>query len=313
MLMLNKTKIGKSITGTICAVMIMLFSGTISAQELNCTVEVNSDQIQGTNKSVFETLKSSIAEYFNTTKWTNAQFAANEKIECRFFLTVKEYADDKIKGDIQVQLSRPVYNSTYTTTLMNFKDTKVEFEYKEGDPIVFSENNSNDSNLTSLLNFYAYLFLALDFDSFSPLGGQTYYDKAATVVQTAQSRGEIGWRAFEDNKNRSAVLSSFTDNNTAGIRQMIYDYHRKGLDEMVTSPDKGRAAIHEAIKYMDKIYSVAPMSVALSMFRDAKLDELVNIYSKAPQSQRDEAYEMLNRLYPTERDRLEKIKNPENN
>lgn len=281
-----------------------------SAQELNCQVEVNSDQIQGTNKSVFETLQQSITEYFNTTRWTNTQFSPNEKIECRFFLTVKEYANDRIKGDIQVQLSRPVYNSTYTTTLLNFKDNKVEFDYKEGDPIIYNENVS-DNNLTSLLNFYAYLFLALDFDSFSLNGGQPYFDKAANVVQMAQSSGEVGWRAFEDNKNRSAVLSVYTDNNTAAIRRMNYDYYRNGLDEMVTSPDKGRAAIHEAIKTMGKIYDVAPMSVALSMFRDAKLDELVNLYSKAPQTQREEAYEMLQKLFPTETERLNKIKNPE--
>lgn len=286
------------------------FPSGASAQELNCQVEVNSSQIQGTNKSVFETLQQAITEYFNTTRWTNTQFYPNEKIDCRFFLTVKEYADDRIKGDIQVQLSRPVYNSTYTTTLLNFKDNRVEFDYKEGDPIVFNENNI-EGNLTALLNFYAYLFLALDFDSFSPLGGQPYFDKAAAVVQFAQSSGEIGWRAFEDTKNRSAVLSVYTDNNTSGIRQMNYDYYRKGLDEMVTSPDKGRAVITESLKTMGKIYDVAPMSVALSMFRDAKLDELVNVYSKAPQSQREEAYAILEKLYPTERDRLDKIKNPE--
>lgn len=291
------------------AIFLTAVSHEAEAQELNCRVEVNSSQIQGTNKSVFETLQESISEYFNTTRWTNTQFSPNEKIECRFFLTVKEYADDRIKGDIQVQLSRPVYNSTYTTTLLNFKDTRVEFDYREGDPIIFNENNQ-DSNLTALLNFYAYLFLALDFDSFSPMGGQPYFDKAANVVQMAQSGGEIGWRAFEDNKNRSAVLSVYTDKNTSGIRQMNYDYYRKGLDEMVTSPDKGRAVIHDAIKEMGKIYDVAPMSVALSMFRDAKLDELVNIYSKAPQTQREEAFELLEKLYPTERERLEKIKNP---
>ena len=282
----------------------------LPAQELNCQVEVNSDQIQGTNKSVFETLQQSITEYFNTTRWTNTQFSPNEKIDCRFFLTVKEYQNDRIKGDIQVQLSRPVYNSTYTTTLLNFKDNKVEFDYKEGDPIIFNEN-VNDNNLTALLDFYADLFIALDFDSFSPNGGQPYFDKAAGVVQRAQSSGEVGWRAFEDNKNRSAVLSVYTDNNTGGIRNMNYEYYRKGLDEMVTTPDKGRAAMHEAIKYMGKVYDVAPMSVALSMFRDAKLDELVNLYSKAPQSQRDEAYTLLQKLFPTENERLNKIKNPE--
>lgn len=281
-----------------------------SAQELNCTVEVNSQSIQGTNKSVFETLQTSISEYFNDRKWTNTQFSANERIECRFFLTVKEYDNDRIKGDIQVQLSRPVYNSTYTTTLINFKDTKVEFDYREGNPLVFSENSIED-NLTAILNFYAYLFLALDFDSFSPNGGQPYYDKAATIVQMAQSAGEIGWRAFEDTKNRSAVLSSYTDPNATGIRTLLYEYHRKGLDEMVTSPDKGRAAITASLKGLEALYKAAPMSVGLSIFRDSKLDELVNVYSKAPQTEREEVYNLLSPIYPTDRERIDKIKTPE--
>ncbi len=280
------------------------------AQELNCTVEVNASQIEGTDKSVFITLQEAITEYFNTRKWTNAQFAVNEKIECRFYLTVSEYSDEKFVGDIQVQLSRPVYNSTYTTTLLNFKDTKVEFTYQENESLIFNENMM-ESNLTAILNFYAYLFLALDFDSFSLYGGQEYFDKAATVVQMAQSSGETGWRAFEDNKNRSAVLSVFTDKSTSGIRTLIYNYHRKGLDEMVTSPDKGRAEITNSLKEIVKIYEVAPMSVGLSMFRDAKLDELVNVYSQAGVSEREEVYEMLYPIYPTDTERIEKIKNPE--
>lgn len=279
----------------------------ISAQELQCQVEVNSSSIEGTYKGVFDNLQQSISEYFNDNKWTNAQFMPNEKIECRFFLTVKEYTDDKVKGDIQIQLSRPVYNSTYTTTLLNFKDTKVEFDYREGDQLIRNDNNW-DSNLTGILDFYAYLMLALDFDSFSPKGGQQYFDKASSVVQMAQSSGEIGWRAFEDTKNRSAVLSSFTDSNTSVIRDMAYQYYRKGLDEMVTSPDKGRETITESLKAIGEVYNNAPMSVALSMFRDAKLDELVNIYSKAPQSEREEVYELLQPIYPTDTDRLEKIK-----
>ncbi|MDE5882735.1 MAG: DUF4835 family protein [Muribaculaceae bacterium] len=279
----------------------------VSAQELQCQVEVNSSSIEGTYKGVFDNLQQSISEYFNDNKWTNTQFMPNEKIECRFFLTVKEYTDDKVKGDIQVQLSRPVYNSTYTTTLLNFKDTKVEFDYREGDQLIRNDNNW-DSNLTGILDFYAYLMLALDFDSFSPKGGQPYFDKASAVVQMAQSSGEIGWRAFEDTKNRSAVLSSFTDSNTAMIRDMAYQYYRKGLDEMVTSPDKGRASITESLKAIGEVYKNAPMSVALSMFRDAKLDELVNIYSKAPQAEREEVYELLQPIYPTDTDRLEKIK-----
>ena len=291
---------------------ILLLSNIFYAhsQELNCTVEINSSQIEGTDKSVFTTLQESITEYFNTTKWTNAQFSANEKIECRFFMTIKEYDGEKFTGDIQVQLSRPVYNSNYTTTLLNFKDTKVEFTYQENEPLIFNEN-AMESNLTAILNFYAYMFLALDFDSFSPNGGQPYYDKAASIVQMAQSSGEVGWKAFEDTKNRSAVLSAYTDGNTKGIRTLIYNYHRKGLDEMATSPDKGRAAITESLNEIKKIYDVAPMSVALSMFKDAKLDELVNIYSKAGSTAKDQVYELLKPIYPTESSRLNQIKDPE--
>ncbi|MDE7437518.1 MAG: DUF4835 family protein [Muribaculaceae bacterium] len=279
----------------------------LKAQELKCDVEVNSQSVEGTNKSVFDNLKESISTYMNETKFSNAIFSPNEKIECRLFLTVKEYADDRIKGELQLQVSRPVYNSTYTTTLFNFRDTRVEFDYREGDPLIFNEN-SVENNLTALLDYYAYLFLAIDFDSFSPKGGQQFYDKAQTVVQQAQSMGEIGWRTFEDNKNRAAVLSSFTDSNTSGIRNLLYDYHRKGLDEMVTSPDKGRAMITESLKELKTIYDNAPMSVALSLFRDSKLDELVNVYSKAPQSERESVYELLQPIYPTESERLDKIK-----
>ena len=277
------------------------------AQEFKCEVDVNSQQVEGTNKSVFDALKEGISTYMNETKFSNAIFSPNEKIECRLFLTVAEYTDDRIKGDLQLQLSRPVYNSTYTTTLFNFRDTRVEFDYREGDPLIFNEN-SVDNNLTALLDYYAYLFLALDFDSFSPKGGQQFFDRAQSVVQQAQSLGEIGWRTFEDTKNRAAVLSSYTDSNTSGIRDLIYNYHRKGLDEMVTSPDKGRAVITESLKELKKVADTAPMSVALSLFRDSKLDELVNIYSKAPQTERETAYEILQPIFPTESERLDQIK-----
>lgn len=295
----------------ISTIIILLGFLPSGAQELLCTVDINTSAIEGTNKSVFETLQEAISDYFNETKWTNTVFSPNERIECRFFLTVKEYSNDRIKGELQVQLSRPVYNSTYTTTLFNFKDTKVEFDYREGEPLIFNDNTWSN-NLTGLLDFYAYLFLALDFDSFSPEGGQPYFDKATTVVQQAQSSGEIGWRAFEDTRNRSAVLSAFTDASTSGMRELMYQYHRKGLDEMVTSPDKGRAAITESLQVIKDVYDHAPMSVALSIFRDAKLDELVNLYSKAPQNERDDVYELLQPIYPTDRQQLEKIKKPEN-
>lgn len=300
------------IFNSIVLLLAMFCANTVDAQELLCTIEVNSQQVEGSSKSVFETLQEAMNEYVNNRKWTNTNFSTNEKIECRMFFTIKTYEDDRMKGDLQVQLSRPVYNSSYTTTLLNFKDSKIEFDYREGDQLIFSEN-SMESNLTAILNFYSYLFLAIDFDSFSPLGGQIYFDKAATVVQMAQSSGEIGWKTFEDTKNRSAVLSSYTDSNTAGIRRLLYNYHRKGLDEMVTSPDKGRAVITESLAELGKIYNTAPMSVALSIFRDTKLDELVNIYSKASQTERTTVFDLLSPIYPTDTERLNSIKNPEQN
>lgn len=288
------------------AVLFAFVAVPAAAQELNCTVEVNASQVSG-NKQVFETLESAIKDYMNTTTFGNAQFAANEKIECRIYLTVKEYENDKMTGDLQVQLTRPVYNASLTTTLLNFKDTKIDFTYRENEPLVFSVNNM-ESQLTAILNFYAYLFLALDFDSFSPRGGTPYFERLAQIVQMAQSSGETGWKAFEDTKNRSAVLSVFTDPATEAVRDMIYQYHRQGMDMMALSIDKGRAAVTQSLETIKKVNDVNPMSVALSLFKDAKMDELVNIYSKAPAEERNKVYELLQPIYPTEQERLEQIK-----
>lgn len=279
----------------------------VDAQELNCSVEINTDKISGTDKNVFTTLQNAISEYMNNTQWGNAQFLANERIECKLFFTIASYDGSTMSGDLQIQSTRPVYNSVYTTTLINFKDANIEFAYQENEPLVFSET-SMESNLTAILNFYAYFILAMDFDSFALNGGDLYYEKAANVVTLAQSSGESGWKAFEDNKNRSAVLSAYTDNATKEIRTMIYNYHRKGLDEMVLSPDKGRGVITQSLETLKKIYEVAPMSVALSMFKDAKLDELVNVYSKSNLSEKQSVYELLYPLYPTEVQRLNQIK-----
>lgn len=294
-----------------CAVILCIVAAfAANAQELNCTVEVNADQIENSSKEVFETLKQAIAEYVNTNKWTNAQFMANERIECRMYFTIKSYDGDKMTGDLQVQSMRPVYNSSYTTTVLNFKDSNVEFSYVENEPLVYSEM-SMESNLTAIINFYCFMIIAMDFDTFSPDGGTPYYELAANVVRLAQSSGETGWKAFEDNKNRSAVLSAYTDNATHGIRTILYNYHRLGLDQMAVSVDKGRASVTACIEELKKVYDAAPMSVCLSIFRDAKLDELVNIYSEAGTTEKTKVYELLYPLYPTEGTRLDKIKKTE--
>lgn len=279
----------------------------VSAQELNCQVDFNIEQVQTTNRTVFDALKEAVTQYMNENHFTNLQFSTNERIECRMFFTIKEYVDDHMVGDLQVQVSRPVFNSNYTTTILNFKDNKIEFDYQEGQPLNFTLNTM-ESQLTAILNFYAYLFIALDCDSFAPNGGQAMFDQLQQIVQMAQSSGESGWKAFEDKRNRSAVLAAYTDPATSGLRQLNYNYHRLGLDEMALSPDKGRAKITENLTVLTDVMNVDGMSVGLSMFKDAKLDELVNIYSKAPQAERDKVVEILTPLYPTEMKRINMIK-----
>ena len=283
------------------------------AQELNCTFEIDSKQVKNANKDIFNTLQEAVNEYLNTTVWTDAQFAPNEKIQCKMFLTVAEYDEStgKMKGDLQIQSTRPVYNSAYTTALINFKDTRIEFNYDNNEQLVYNEQEMQ-SNLTAILNFYALFVIAVDFDSFALNGGDPYYEKLFNIVRMAQSSGESGWKAFEDSKNRSSVLSAYTDKQTCAIREVIYNYHRLGLDQMATSVDKGRATVTQQLEILKSIYDVAPMSVCLSMFKDAKMDELVNIYSKANSSEKEKVYELLYPLYPTETDRLNRIKNSEN-
>jgi hypothetical protein len=188
----------------------------------------------------------------------------------------------------------------------------VKFFYETGQQLVFSEMEMED-NLTAILNFWAYMIIAMDFDTFELNGGDPYYERAAQVVRLAQSSNETGWKAFEDNNNRSAVLSAFTEKQTAPIRQMLYDYHRMGLDQMVVTVDKGRSTITHTLENLGKIYEVAPMSICLTMFKDAKLDELINIYSKANTTEKESVYEMLYQVYPSETTRLDQIKKTSNN
>ena len=279
------------------------------SSELNCKVEVNVSRTETMPADVARQLQEAIAEYVNTTSFTELRIAPAERIECRMFLDVTSYADEKVSGTLTVQSTRPVYDSTYTTTLLNFKDSDISFAYSPGQQLVFARD-AIDSPLTALLDFYVYLIMGLDFDSFGADGGSPFYEAAAQIVSLARTTGEKGWRAIDDNRCRAALLAALTDQPTAACRRMLYDYHRRGLDEMSMSPDKGRATITQALETLRKVLQTAPMSVALSMWRDAKLDELINVYSKGSQSERDQVYDLLMQLYPTEQIRLNDIKNP---
>lgn len=276
------------------------------AQELNARITVNGDKIANANKSAFTTLQNALTEFINNRKWTDATFAVNERIDCSMTIIVNEMEESSFKGEIQVQARRPVYNSSYTTTLLNFRDQQFDFEYMEGEPLEYQENMLT-GNLTATVVFYIYIILGLDFDSFSPLGGTAYIQQAQQIVSLAQSQSWSGWKAFDSNRNRHAVATALQDNASEAFRNLWYTYHRKGLDEMAANADRGRTTIIEALPALQEVKKARPTSVLLQMFSDAKLDEIVLIYSKATTQEKQSGYKLLQEIYPTETTRLEAL------
>ena len=267
------------------------------AQELNARITINSDKVQSTNKQVFKTLQDALNDFVNNKKWTDATFAMNERIDCSMTLIINEMvSDNSFKGEIQVQARRPVYNSSYTTTLLNYRDTELSFDYTEFEPLEYTENTLN-SNLIATVVFYIYTILGLDFDSFSPKGGTAFLEQAMQIVSLAQAQPTwTGWKAFENDRNRHALVTALTDNTSELFRDMWYNYHRKGLDEMAANPDRGRTTIIGLLPVLEQVKSARPTSPLLQMFADSKLDEVVLIYSKATTQEKQEGYKMLSNL-----------------
>jgi len=267
------------------------------AQELNARITINSDKVQSTNKQVFKTLQDALNDFVNNKKWTDATFAMNERIDCSMTLIINEMvSDNSFKGEIQVQARRPVYNSSYTTTLLNYRDTELSFDYTEFEPLEYTENTLN-SNLIATVVFYIYTILGLDFDSFSPKGGTAFFEQAMQIVSLAQAQPTwTGWKAFENDRNRHALATALTDNTSELFRDMWYNYHRKGLDEMAANPDRGRTTIIGLLPVLEQVKSARPTSPLLQMFADSKLDEVVLIYSKATTQEKQEGYKMLSNI-----------------
>ncbi|WP_290143631.1 DUF4835 family protein [Paramuribaculum intestinale] len=277
--------------------------------ELNCKVEVNVSRTETMPSDVARQLQEAVAEYVNTTSFTELRIAPGERIECRMFFDVQSYADDKVSAVLTVQSTRPVYDSSYTTTLLNVRDAEVEFPYSPGQPLVFARD-AIDSELTALLDFYVYLILAVDADSFAPEGGTPFYGVASQIVTLARSSGGKGWRAIDSPRNRASLLAALTEPPTAAFRTLLYDYHRRGLDVMTVSPEKGRATIGQTLQRLRDMVSQSPMTPLAALMRDAKLDEFVGLYSKASDDERREAAALLTALWPSESEAIEKIKNP---
>lgn len=284
-----------------------LACATLSAQELNCKVTVNAEQIQGTNRSVFESLEKAITEFMNERRWTDFEYLTEERIECSVYLIISNQSGNSFAGEIQVQSTRPVHNTNYKSPIFSFKDQKVEFSYYEGDALTFDET-SFGNNLTEMLAYYAYIIIGTDCDSFALMSGTPFYKKAEDIVNQAQSTNATGWRAFEDGRNRYALITSIVDDIAKPYREYLYTYHRLGLDEMTLSPDKSRTRINEQLTILKEIYKERPSNIIVGEFVETKLDELINIYSKATPTERKNAYDIMSYLAPTLQYRMDALK-----
>ena len=298
----------KHITRYIMALLVTLCSMHVTAQELEAKVVVNHQKIQGTNTSVFTTLQESITEFMNTRKWTNAQYATREKIVCSFNLIVNEYSDDgRFACNLMVQSNRPVYNASYNTTVFNFNDVAVNFNYIEHDKLEFADEMI-DNNLTAVLAYYAYLIIGLDMETFALKGGTDILHKAENVVNNAQMIGEDGWKAFGDSKNRHALVNDYMNGAMEPYRQLMYDYHRKGLDEMAQNAERGRSNITTALTLLEKARQEKSMSALPQLFTEIKKDELLGIYSKGTTKEKEEVVRILSYVNPSYTSDWEELK-----
>lgn len=288
--------------------LLIALSNTLVAQELNCTVKVLSPAIQGTERSVFETLETAVKEFMNNTRWTNDNYKQDEKIECNITINVtKRISVDEFEANIIVQSRRPVYKSSYNTNLINYQDNDFTFKYTPFQPFEFNENTFIN-NLTSTLGYYAFIFIGLDYDTFSPEGGTPYYQKAQTIVNNAQNVPDKGWKAFEGSKNRYWLAENLANANFKGVRSCLYNYHRMGLDMMTNDVEIARKNIADALEGLLKVHNMQMGSFLMQVFFLAKADEVVNIFSIATPELKSKLVPVLNTIDPGNVTKYEKLR-----
>ena len=283
----------------------------LSAQELQVKVTINHNQIQGTETSVFESLQQTLEQFINDRQWTNLQFQKNERIVCNFNITVTKYDKDNnlFTCNAMIQANRPVFNSAYTTTLYNNRDNDFNFEFNQFDQLEFNEEVI-DNQLTTLIAYYAYLIIGLNLDSFAPMGGEDVLQRCMNLVNNAQNLGFTGWKAFENDRNRFALINDYLDGAMQPFRQLQYDYYRLGLDEMANNVERGRTAITTAIEeQLKKCHEDKPLSLLPQIWTDFKRDELANIYKgKGTQKEKESVYEILFGINASQSNAWDKIK-----
>jgi len=295
-------------------ILIIIFLSSITtsfSQDLNCKVTILDNAIQLTDKRIFRTLEQVLSEFMNNTKWSNDKIQTNEKVECtiQIILTAYDQQTNHFTGSGQIQCVRPVFGSSYNSVLFNFLDDSWEFDYTEFQRLDFNEN-SYTSNLSSLMGFYAYYILGLDYDSFGMLGGTPYFNKAFSVVSNAQQGGLMGWKPFEKAmRSRYNLIDNILSEQFKPIRETYYKYHRQGLDAMIKNPEDARKVIYTCLELVQKVYKTNPNTAVLQMFFEAKSDELVNVFKNAGPSEKPKVVALLNEMNITNSTKWEKIKN----
>ena len=300
----SKKDVAKAIVsklaGLLFCLAFLLMPLMAQAQELNPTLAVNTSKIQGTDKDVFTSLEGAIREFLTHQVWTDYHFTDKERIQCNFNLTVNKYEKEsgKMTCDLTVQSSRPVFGSTYNTTVFNYRDTEVEFNYTEQDRIEYTPGITPDNNLTAILAYYSLLIIGLDFDTMSPNGGTDILRQVENIAANAQSLGS-GWRSFDSQANRYSIINDYMNGSMASFRQLQYKYHREGLDDMSANADRGRATITESLELLRQAKQAKSTSALPTLFTEIKKNELINIYSAGISKEKQQVKNLLSQVNPS--------------
>ncbi|KXB46653.1 hypothetical protein HMPREF1870_00836 [Bacteroidales bacterium KA00344] len=291
--------------------MVALSSLIVSAQELDAKITINHNQIQGTDVSVFDNLKQTLELFVNDRQWTNLKFQKNERISCSFNITVTKYdqATGMFTCKALIQANRPVYNATYTTTLFQISDNDFNFRFNQFDQLEWNEQ-SVDNQLTALFAYYAYLLIGMNLDSFAPMGGEDVLQRCMNLTNNAQNLDFTGWKSFDSDRNRFAIINDYLDGAMRPFRQLQYDYYRKGLDEMANNAERGRTEVTTAIENdLKKCHEERPTSMLPQIWTDYKRDELANIYKgKGTQKEKEKVYDILFSINASQNNAWDKLK-----
>jgi hypothetical protein len=289
----------------------VLVIGPADAQELNCNVQISAQKIQGSNRQVFETMQRDIYEFLNNTVWTNHVYSYSERIDCNILINLTDQISaDEFNGTIQIQLSRPVFNTTYNSTVLNFVDNNFRFRYVEFQPLEF-DPTTHRSNLVSVLAYYVYIILGFDYDSFSPSGGTEFFQMAEKIVSNAQNAPEMGWKPYDGSRNRNRywLVKNALDKEYEDVRQFLYDYYRNGLDKMEARTSEARTSIVESLRLIQDVYrrKPDPFMYLIQIVMEAKSNELINIFTEAFPEEKSRVVQILTEIDPANKSKYEKI------